>query len=229
MEKHNDKGKLLEPPVLVYHESARSIVFRDHLRRKVAAEAESNNNNNNNNESNNNSSNERVKGNETKEGETKENANISTSPGGSGRFQQDLSDIGTLLFPDQLPDVNGGNVEIHGFQPNIVPLPNLQLGPNDEYLPLWESNNPDKWNDAEIEVVKMIETQTAVVKTIKNTDWTSFLRRFMTPETNGRNLLSKHHRRHHHLAMLLARTAMMILRLIVSLRRQLCYHPVERR
>jgi hypothetical protein len=36
--KKHDPNQPLDPPILVYHASARSIVFRDHLRRAVGHE-----------------------------------------------------------------------------------------------------------------------------------------------------------------------------------------------
>ena len=153
--KHSDT-KELPPPVLVYHESARSIVFRDHLRR--AAEAE----------------------------DKKESSSIHQNDHTTSEREKEISkelssewNELSNLFGGERHDSGDITVEIQGFQPNIVPLPHLQLGQNDEFQPLLESETPtDDWTIAEREVVEQLQTQRAVVKTIKNTDWTSFLHRF---------------------------------------------------
>jgi hypothetical protein len=76
-------------------------------------------------------------------------------------------------------------LSVAGFQPNVVPLPHLDLGPKDCIcFPLLEESSSNKqqhsnmWNSAELEAVQMIEEQCAVVKTIKNSDWTPFLHQF---------------------------------------------------
>jgi hypothetical protein len=100
-------------------------------------------------------------------------------------FSSELSQMNELLDPmgsTFMPMEN--QISISGFTPNIVPLPHLELGPNDEFAPLLEesdSHHLDSWTEAEREVVTMLENQQAVVKTIKNNDWTDFLHRFKTP------------------------------------------------
>ena len=175
---HGGSGKKLEPPVLVYHESAHSIVFRDHLRRVVE-----------NHNSNNAIANEEEP---VQEGDSPTAADYNNHENGTvDHIFQDVSDFSSLFFPgdQKLPDVTP---DIAGFQPNIVPLPHLQLGPNDEFLPLWESNSPSKWNIAETEVVDLLQEQRAVVKTIKNNDWTSFLHRFTTPHEKSHSIPDHH-------------------------------------
>lgn len=108
----------LPPAVLVYHESARSIVFRDHVRR----------------------------------------ANKNDTP----RQNSD-----NALAP------------IANVQPVIQPLPSLELGPQDQFQSLIdEGSDSSTWNEAEQEVVSLLKEQHAVVKTLKNSDWTAFLHRF---------------------------------------------------
>ena len=87
-------------------------------------------------------------------------------------------------------------VDIKGFQPQIVPLPRLQLGRNDEFQPLLisdESQKEEYWTDREKDVYQMIINQRAAVKTIKNTDWTPFLHRFKIPRDppNGEEYRNK--------------------------------------
>ncbi len=157
--KKRSQSRELPPPVLVYHESARSIVFRDHLRR--AAEAE-----------------------DKKESDSIHHNKHTTSEREKEVSKELASEWHEMsnLFGGDLHDNSELSVEIQGFQPNIVPLPHLQLGPNDEFAPLIESEGKrNDWTPAEREVVQLLETQHAVVKTIKNTEWTSFLHRFKTP------------------------------------------------
>jgi hypothetical protein len=162
------KGGELPPAVLVYHESARSIVFRDHLRRAAdhqqssAAPKEESGDADANNAA----------------GDLHVDQELSTS----GDLPEELTEMATLFGGgDQF---RNEKVEIQGFQPNVVPLPHLELGPNDEFLPLLASDHStqDSWTRAEVEAVQMLDSQHAVVKTIKNSDWTSFLRRFKTAE-----------------------------------------------
>jgi hypothetical protein len=162
------RSETLPPPVLVYHESARSIVFRDHLRRKAKAEELGH------------------------EGDSETTINNSHSSHVSSEREheasQDLAsdwnEMSQLFGGGEVDSSNTWNVEIQGFQPNIVPLPHLQLGANDEFAPLLESSpehTSEDWTVAEQDVVRLLETQQAVVKTIKNSEWTAFLRRFHTP------------------------------------------------
>jgi hypothetical protein len=160
------KGNL-PPPVLVYHESARSIVFRDHLRR--AAEGEK----------------QQAKKEETPAATQEELEQLQGERNFSQDFNSDLTEMANLFSPEhQNSSSNFMNekIEIFGFQPNIVPLPHLELGPNDEFLPFLESDsrNKDQWTPAEKEVVQLLESQRAAFKTIKNSDWTPFLHRFKT-------------------------------------------------
>lgn len=136
----NDAGeeKPLEPAVLVYHESARDIVFRDQLRRTAVSRASS----------------------------TVSNDSVES----------------------------GANVLIANYQPAITPLPGLELGQMDEFKELKDSysTSQDEWTDAEREVVQMIKEERALVKTVKNTDWTSFLHRFRTPQEMQRGYHGSH-------------------------------------
>lgn len=181
--------KHLPPPVLVYHESARSIVFRDHLQAEESGSV----------------------------GSEQQHAQTQTAPlplddgGGVPPTEEEeqeakelaeeaadqihyehkhevfgqavVPDIANVFFPDHA-HLNETNIQISGFQPNVVPLPTLDLGRNDEFLALLESGANDEidpsWTKAEKEVFTMLKEQRGVVKTIKNSDWTAFLRRFQT-------------------------------------------------
>lgn len=163
---HN--GALL-PPVLVYHESARSIVFRDHLRRAAATDSQPS--------------------------DLSADLDNALPASEAGKVTEgDTTSVRLSDFTHVVPvDVGAAGhtsersvEETNGFQPNIVPLPNLQLGQRDEYMPLLSSDKDSTyshWTEAEREVVQMLEQQKAVAKTIKNDDWTNFLHRFKTAHT----------------------------------------------
>jgi hypothetical protein len=183
-------NKNLPPPVLVYHESARSIVFRDHLRRASrSAQAEETGS----------AASEHAQtaplplndgGVPVTEEEGKEAVLLAEEAADQIHdehkhqvFGQDIPDIANVFFPDHA-HLNETSVQISGFQPNVVPLPTLELGRNDEFLALLESGANDEidpnWTQAEKEVFTMLKEQRGVVKTIKNSDWTTFLHRFRT-------------------------------------------------
>jgi hypothetical protein len=192
---HSQSTGDLPPPVLVYHESARCIVFRDHLRRASST----------------------ISSNDgdvfdTSPSDTSKAANESETKDNGDDDDDDIKDPGSehvdeyknewgheianVFFPDH-SDAHAimhqldGEVVIAGYQPTIVPLPHLELGPNDEFTPLLESGKDnviqDHWTLAEKEVFGMLKNQTAVVKTIKNSEWTTFLHRFQIPNNPRAN------------------------------------------
>jgi hypothetical protein len=121
-----DSDKPVPPPILIYHESARSIVFRDHLRR--------------------------------------------------AKFRHTLS-----------YDSNDGgeSTKIVNHTSKIKPLPPLELTSKNEFTPLLFDIIPDDLSKAEQEVVDLFHQQYACVKTLRNQDWTAFLRRFLKPIDKG--------------------------------------------
>jgi hypothetical protein len=184
--------KKLPPPVLVYHESARSIVFRDHLRRaNRSAQAEETGSVGSEHAQTAplplNVGGVPVPPTYEEEEEAEQLAEEATDQIHDEHkhevFGQDITDIANVFFPDHA-HLNETNIEISGFQPNVVPLPSLELGRNDEFLALLESGANDEidpsWTEAEKEVFTMLKEQRGVVKTIKNSDWTAFLHRFRT-------------------------------------------------
>lgn len=157
----------LAPPILVYHESARSIVFRDHLRRAADVEQSA------------------ASGLPSEPASPNHYTPAAEATADHEHLEEDFSMEVSAM--DALFGGNGSSgfmnerVAIQGFTPNIVPLPPLELGPNDQYLPLLDSHDRSLWTAAEREVVDLLDSQHAVVKTIKNNDWTDFLHRFKTP------------------------------------------------
>jgi len=139
----------LPPAVLVYHESARSIVFRDHLRRQSVRKRA-----------------------------------IATTG------HQETGEEAAADSDDEEEDTK---VVIVNFQPLIQPLKPLELGAADDFPPLLQSDPADPqvqqiMTKAEREVCHALQHEQALVKTIKNADWTAFLQRFHTPvlKTSGR-------------------------------------------
>lgn len=194
----------IDPSVLVYHESARSIVFRDHLRRAAKKEQES----------------QGVMGSTTKRTVTTEfiteladarrDAQEYTPPddmiGEANRKQkqqqqqqQQHGKPPTHAEKDEQSDsflpllVPNDSTITNCFQPSITPLPKLALGHTDELQallksPTGEDGNVDPiWTVAEREVVELFAHQQALLKTIKNTDWTPFLHRFQISNARRQN------------------------------------------
>lgn len=133
----------LEPPTITYHASARSIVFRDYLRR-------------------------------------------ASIPKDENLAALDLSE-GTIMKEPNSPLGVMKLSPTRYQQPKIHPLPPLELGPREEFKALLydESDgsvSPGEFNLAEREVLDRLQTQTAVVKTIKNSEWSIFLQRFTRSE-----------------------------------------------
>ena len=191
----------LPPPVLVYHESARSIVFRDNMHRAVNAAAEQVASIVVESVPNPAASNERHGRNGTRHASFLEPSSplLESHPtrpkrAASVNLGEDFLD-GPVL--DGISNKRSSHaVDIKGFNPQIVPLPRLQLGRNDEFQPLLasdESQNEEYWTDREKEVYQMIMEQRGTIKTIKNSDWTPFLHRFKIPRDppNGEEYRNK--------------------------------------
>jgi len=239
-----DGTKPLPPPVLVYHESARSIVFRDNMHKfgDVAAEQiasilvgsaspKPDFSGRENHGCNRRHTALLVEGHSPSPVEDDRHLDHSFEDSacvGEGNesitnsFPKDQNEAkaqdGATDTPNQrssdlllLNGVLGRNssysVDIRGFQPQIVPLPRLQLGRNDEFRPLIvaaESQEEHYWNMMEKKVYHMIMDQQATVKTIKNTDWNQFLHRFKTSRDpingeeyrNKRDDIGPHHASH---------------------------------
>jgi hypothetical protein len=211
----------LPPPVLVYHESARSIVFRDNMHRACDAAAEqvasilvgsvpS-------------PSSSKIekydhKGTrhasfvldrpstssleDTDHPDMRRAASINLGELAELKADDDNNNVsnqplsGSLVLDGIVHRNSTHSVDIKGFQPQIVPLPRLQLGRNDEFQSLImsdESQQEQYWTDREKEVYQMIMDQKATIKTIKNTDWTQFLHRFKIPRDpmNGEEYRNK--------------------------------------
>lgn len=169
--------KSLDPPVLVYHSCARSIVFRDSIRCASVQDSES-------------ALSTGSTGTEANFKSHRPKVSSSACIGESDSLENDssVSQMEKSLSPRS---VNAKN-----FQSAVVPLPPLELGLMEEFDALQSDDSQQissNWTDAELEVVRRFEKQTAVVKTIKNTEWKQFLERFETTKTNAQGR-SVHHR-----------------------------------
>jgi hypothetical protein len=204
----SSRPETLDPPILVYHESARSIVFRDHLRRAVR-----------------NSEQEEEQASRLVAAESEKQEELAAlQQGNEGDFltplphkplfvvnaKKELDKLETFgTLATELLDFNETTVrpseagiperQIGNFQPRIVPLPSLDFGPDDEFEPLLKAldhtalQENNDWTAAEAEVVQLFQTQHCAVKMIKNSDWAPFLHRFCYPEQqHSRRQLPEH-------------------------------------
>ena len=195
--------------IVVCHESARSIVFRDHLRlaAKIIQEEEEDAIEEDNNSSKGASSDG---GDDTgsvqSEGsavdallprplreELRQSIRESIRLDRAPEIQQDINELAHSMVPElenvtlQVPYVSERNVEIEGLHAHLEPFDNLELDSKHEFTPLLESD-PSRadvsknWTVEEQQVFTMLKDQKACVKTIKNSEWPSFLKRFRSPK-----------------------------------------------
>jgi hypothetical protein len=183
--------------IVVCHESARSIVFRDHLR--LAAKI--------------------IQEEEEEEEDEDDDDKVSVASGGSAvdallphslrqglrqsiresiqqqkapAIQTEINELAHTMVPElanvtlQVPYVSEQNVEIEGLNAHLAPFEELELDSKYEFSPLLESEPSteisESWTFAEQQVFTMLKDQMACVKTIKNSEWPSFLNRFQTPK-----------------------------------------------
>ncbi len=175
----SSEDKFVDKPTLIYHESARSIVFRDQVRRASMDHHAQHQH-------------QRT----TSSSSTHSLSNFFQPSTFSERSADgaasdvvavlDTTAAGTNTEDD---DAKETAIQIHGFTPIIQPLPTLEYSADDTFTPLIESSNGEEddeahkeWTVAEREVVNMLKHQRAVVKTVKNGDWTALLNRFRSPK-----------------------------------------------
>jgi hypothetical protein len=180
-------SRALEPPILLYHASARTIVFRNHLSMQHAESlAESSDGN-----------------------EFKEDDFLAPLPPSIGNKSKATTTTTTTTFiTDELSgdsmhssetgytmSSTGGDI----LAPAIAPLPSLSYGYDDVFAPLvgapqsnTSSSTPSRFSTSEHHVLQLLEQQQCVVKTIKNTEWTQFLQRFRTQQSLKHNFPTTH-------------------------------------
>lgn len=192
----------LPPPVLVYHESARSIVFRDHVHRvasTVKEQATSVLLDSVPEPASSNGIGFSALLSDTDSGRARADSEYATDDDGASNSldpKESSQPSESLVLDEMIHRNNAYSVDIKGFQPQVVPLPRLQLGRNDEFEPLIfseESKQEQYWTESEKEVHRIIMDQRATIKTIKNTEWTVFLNRFKTskPPRHGEQFRNK--------------------------------------
>ena len=226
-------GEPIPQAVLVYHESAYSIVFRDHLRRQQKAirqtstlMEQSSHGDIGGNESStgggrprtykqhpaNNTARGGAASNtimeETDMGYESTGSRGSTHSGGGESSSSVTSFRGGSSHPTRNNNSNNNKVPmselqpvvVANFQPVIQPLEPLELNSSNIFEPLLDADPSSlEMTEAEREVVELLRKEQAVVKTIRNADWTAFLQKFK-PEEEGAWGKHEHHpsRRTHH-------------------------------
>lgn len=247
-ESTSSSNKVLPQAILVYHESAHSIVFRDHLRRqqgairRTSSVMEQQNNvrrashaaasaaaARTTSQSPSRATSTIVEISETEEAgyessgsqssknsiaaayNSGDDINSSVTSGGSSRSSQKkiLRKAKSSLHaplrklnspshtpppppsfaPSPPPPSSISSVAVANFQPVIEPLDELEFNAKHVFDPLLDA---DPFQDeldltnAECEVVELLKLEKAVVKTIRNQDWTSFLNKFKPEGGEGK-------------------------------------------
>lgn len=186
------EDRWVEKPTLIYHESARSIVFRDQVRRATMEQSTDSHHPHHQRTTSSSSTHslssffQPLAFLETNDAAANVSQEITPPPTpGEPNLGGDEDNNNTLKNSAQETAV-----QIHGFTPVILPLPALEYTADDNFTPLLETTNGEMednianadWTVAEREVVNMLKDQRAVVKTVKNGDWTALLNRFRTPK-----------------------------------------------
>jgi hypothetical protein len=172
----------LDAPILVYHESARSIVFRDHLRRAVQKRGGGGDTSGNDD-----SFSEDFLAPLPHKPMVVVSAASDTMVASQFDQQEALNtiDSGTLDILETVPPSEAGIPlsKIGGYTPRVTPLDSLGFGTDDVFEPLLSRDaDTSCLSDAEAEVVEMFKRQKCCVKTIKNVDWGPFLHRLCFAE-----------------------------------------------
>ena len=230
----NSAGKPIPQAVLVYHESAYSIVFRDHLRRQQKAIRQTSTlmeqsshgdgiGSGGGNESAGYGSagahayrrhtdgsrrtatatsrgapytitEESDMGYEstgsrgsTHSGGGESSSSVTSFRGGSSNpSQNNTYNINSITNQKKMPISELQPVVVANFQPVIQPLEPLELHSSNVFEPLLNANPSSlDLTEAECEVVELLRKEQAVVKTIRNADWTAFLQKFIPEEEGG--------------------------------------------
>lgn len=171
--------------VMVCHESAHAIVFRDHLRlaRKIIQEVEEEDDEDDSDND----------GYDEEEGKYEPEIKLqhqdseirnSLKANEGSELVKEINHLAHDLVPElktvtlDLKHVSERNIEIEGLHAHITPLEDLEWNQKTEFKALLKDTSPDKWTRAEREVVQMLKDQHATVKTIQKNEWPSFLQRF---------------------------------------------------
>mmetsp|Transcript_7890 Transcript_7890/g.13918 ORF Transcript_7890/g.13918 Transcript_7890/m.13918 type:complete len:1243 (+) Transcript_7890:106-3834(+) len=244
VESDNPAGKPIPQAVLVYHESAHSIVFRDHLRRQQSAIRRTSSHMENSTHP---SPDQQMRkqntqpvtdgtpapsrapstilevsesdvgyesggsrgSNRSSHSDRSGGESSSVTSGGSGiipwgsgsrNYRRVEGGLSKPLKKKASPSPSMQQVVIAGFQPVIEPLESLDLNSSNVFEPLLDADplkedNTLEMSDAESEVVELLKNEQAVVKTIRNADWTAFMQKFKPIEEGGSGT-HEHHPAH---------------------------------
>ena len=196
---HSRTGANKTHNILVCHENARSIVFRDHLRHvtKIVEEEELDEDDLSESES------ESEDDPDLSQIRNSMRDSIRASLRQSITSGDEINLLAQSLVPELAKDVNkmhvttDRDVQIEHLHVHMTPLPELDLGPKSPINEILEdpaySSRQNDWTEAEKEVYELFQKERACVKTIKNSEWGIFLNRFNTPSPRG-----THRRPHRH-------------------------------
>ena len=170
----------LPQAVLVYHESAHSIVFRDQLRRQQTAIRRASTDALN------------ISRHRTQLDGVAEEASDSDTGYESSESNASAAAHGNRIIrrspAGSAPKSEDAPVVIANFQPLIEPLEQLELSAANVFEPLLDADplrGDLDLTEQENEVTEMLRTERAVVKTVRNADWTSFLTKFKPTGDSG--------------------------------------------
>ncbi len=109
----------------------------------------------------------------------------SVSSGGVGMHRRSKSVVSRTPKQKRSPSPAMQPVVVANFQPVIEPLEPLDLNSSNIFEPLLNADPLTvemEMTDAECEVVELLKKEQAVVKTIRNADWSAFLQKFKPAE-----------------------------------------------
>ncbi|CAJ1964865.1 unnamed protein product [Cylindrotheca closterium] len=192
---HHHHHQESKEDIVVCHGSARSIVFRDQLRlaAKIIQEETDQDmlmmSDDDDDNGSNHSGNEADAGFESMQAAMRDSIRVSIRESdGGNKVTNEINSLAHNMVPElkdvtlRVQDVSERNVEIEGQQVHLKPLPKLELGPTQTFDALENDKTTDMdksdWNMAEQDVYQLLKKQQACVKTIKNSEWPSFLQRF---------------------------------------------------
>ena len=109
----------------------------------------------------------------------------SVSSGGVGMHRRSKSAVSRTPKQKRYPSPPMQPVVVANFQPVIEPLEPLDLNSSNLFEPLLSADPLTvkmEMTEAECEVVELFKKEQAVVKTIRNADWSAFLQKFKPAE-----------------------------------------------
>jgi len=167
----NKDSSCSKEEIVVSHGSARSIVFRDHLRLAAKIIEEE-------------TDQDLLSNDEMSLDDSDDDGDSALeSHRGFGSMPAEIKESLRESIRESIRE-QSENDNISGVLNEIKPLPKLELGPLQTFEPLEQdqtTEDSNNWTLAEREVYQLLKKQQACVKTIKFSEWPSFLQRFQTP------------------------------------------------